>query len=160
MTSQLMLSRPRSATDSRQASIIAACCVAVILALVCGVGIPDKLVLRHVVQTLPLWPAFILGVRRSRSTGWVSLPLFLFWLGLMALIWSYLLGVSHIINGHFSPLEIAMTVIVGLSSLIGIGMFWSLRSLSAIKAIGFFVAFAAFQFACLRISLLPSIAHR
>lgn len=160
MASQSYAAHTLSASRSSQPLTIAFCSVAIILALVCGVGIPDKLVLRHIVQTLPLWPAIILGLRRSPSTGWLSLPVFLFWFGLMVLIWLYLLGVSHVINGHFSPLEIAMTIIVGISSLIGIGMFWRLRSLSALKAVCLFVGFAAFQFACLRVSFLPSIAHR
>lgn len=79
----------------------------------------------------------------------------------MVLIWLYLLGFSHVINGHFSVLEVAMTLIVGAASLVGIGMFWRLKAtLPALGAIALFVAFAAFQFACFRVSLLPSIAHR
>jgi hypothetical protein len=122
---------------------------------------PDGLVLRHVVQTLPFWFAIALGFRHSRATGWIALPLFLCWLGLMCLIWLYLLRVSHVINGHFSPLEIAMTIVVGVASLIGIAMFWRFKSaLSAATALIIFVVFAAFQLACLHVSFLPSIAHR
>ncbi|HKV47929.1 MAG TPA: hypothetical protein VJN69_07535 [Candidatus Acidoferrales bacterium] len=150
-----------TSTASSGPTVIAFCCLAIILALVVGVGIPDKLVLRHIVQTLPLWPVIVLGFRRSNTVGWASLPLFLFWLLLMTLIWLYLLGVSHLINGHFSPLEIAMTLVVGAASLVGIGAFWRFKSgLSAVRAVILFVVFAAFQFSCLRVSLLPSIAHR
>ncbi|MGH9575450.1 MAG: hypothetical protein ACRD40_18220 [Candidatus Acidiferrales bacterium] len=150
-----------ASTASWGPNAIAFCCLAIILALVVGVGIPDGLLLRHIVKTLPLWPAIVLGFRRSNTVGWASLPLFLFWLLLMTLIWLYLLGVSHLINGHFSPLEIAMTLIVGAASLVGIGTFWQLKfRLPALQAVVLFVVFAAFQFACLRVSLLPSIAHR
>jgi hypothetical protein len=40
----------------------------------------------------------------------VALPLFLIWL--MSLIWPYLLGWANVIHGHFSPVEMAMTLIV------------------------------------------------
>ncbi|HKQ87716.1 MAG TPA: hypothetical protein VJS43_13215 [Candidatus Acidoferrales bacterium] len=161
MTAQAQMRTDRLAsTASLGPTVIAFCCLAIILALVIGVGIPDRLVLRHIVQTLPLLPVIVLGFRSSNMVGWASLPLFLFWLLLMTLIWLYLLGVSHLINGHFSPLEIAMTLIVGAASLIGIGAFWRLKSgLPALQAVVLLVVFAAFQFACLRVSLLPSIAH-
>lgn len=140
---------------------IAACCLAIVLALVVGVGAPDGLVLRHVVQTLPFWAAVVLGFRRSTATGWTALPLFLFWLVLMSLIWLFLLGVARVVTGTFSPLEIAMTVLVGAASLVGIGGSLRLKSgLTARRAAMLFVVFAAIQFACFRISLLPSIAHR
>lgn len=108
--------------------VIALCCIVIIAALVGGVGIPDGLVLRHIVQTLPLWVAIALGLRRSRTTAWVALPLFLFWLTVMTLIWLYLLGIAHILSGHFSPLEIATTIIVGLASLLGIAAFARFKS--------------------------------
>src|SRR6266436_1310820 len=70
---------------------MAICSLAIIIALVVGVGLASNLVLRDVVQTLPLWIAVVLGFRRSRATGWVALPLFLFCLTLMVIIWLYLL---------------------------------------------------------------------
>src|SRR5690349_13659134 len=95
---------------------IAICCLAILAALVLGVGVGSHLVLRHVVQTAPLWVGVVLGFRRSQSTGWITLPLFLFWFALMSVIWLYLLGIAHLINGSFSTLEIAMTIVVGLAS--------------------------------------------
>ncbi len=160
MTSQAHAAHEVKTATPSQALTVAACCIAIILALVCGVGIPDRLVLRHLIQTLPLWFPIAAGLRRSSATGWVGLPLFVFWFGLMALIWLYLLHISHVISGHFSLLEIAMTVIVGISSLIGIGTFWRVKSLSAVKALGLFIGLAALQLACFRASFLPSIAHR
>src|SRR5580693_9565307 len=99
-----------------------------ILASVGGVGMPDGLMLRHLVQTLQLWAGVVCGFRESKSNGWIGLTLFVFWVGLMTLIWLYLLGVSHVINGHFSPLEIAMTIVVSLASVVGIAMFWRVKS--------------------------------
>jgi len=95
---------------------------------VLGVGLASNLVLRHIVQTAPLWVAVVLGFRRSHAAPWVALPFFLFWLLLMALIWAYLLGISTFFSGHFSPVEIAMTFIVGAASMVGIGCFVAFKT--------------------------------
>lgn len=154
-------SNPADQHSGNEPIAIAICCLAIILALVVGVGLASNLVLRHIVQTLPLWIAVALGFRRSRVTGWVALPLFLFWLVLMTIIWLYLLGITHIINGHFSPIEIAMTVIVGAACLIGIGSFTHFKSrLSPAKALVILVVVAAAQYGCFVISFSPSIANR
>jgi hypothetical protein len=151
----------RAASDSRSTAAMAICCLAIILALVLGVGLASNLVLRHLVQTAPLWAGVVLGFRRSRAASWVGLPLFLFWLFLMGLIWSYLLGISNLLSGHFSSIEIAMTIIVGASSLIGIASFIrSKGSLSPLNAGGLFVVVALIQVICFRLSFLPAIAHR
>jgi hypothetical protein len=70
----------------------------------------------------------ILGFRHSQAAGWSILPLFLFWAALMTCIWLYLLGISSFLSGHFSALEIAMTVVAGIASLFGIAMFVRLKS--------------------------------
>jgi hypothetical protein len=145
----------------KKALAMAICCLAIIIALVGGVGLASSLVLRHIVQTLPLWIAAVLGMRRARATGWVALPLFLFWLMLMAVIWLHLLGMAHIISGHFSPIEIAMTIIVGAASLAGIGLCARFKShITAARATITFVVIAALQCACFVLSFGPSIAHR
>jgi hypothetical protein len=140
---------------------IAICCLAVILALVLGVGLASNLVLRHLVQTAPIWFAVVLGFRRSSAAAWLALPSFLFWLFLMVLIWLYLLGISHVVSGHFSAIEIAMTIIVGTASALGLACFALSRSqlLIAMRT-ALFLAAAVAQVACFRISLLPSIARR
>jgi hypothetical protein len=139
---------------------MATCCLAIILALVLGVGLASNLVVRHLVQTVPLWAGVVLGFRRSRLTAWVGLPLFTFWLLLMSLIWAYLLGISNLLSGQFSPIEIAMTIIVGAASVAGIASFIRFRSfLSPWSASGLFVITAIIQFACFRVSFLPAIAH-
>jgi multisubunit Na+/H+ antiporter MnhE subunit len=77
----------------------------------------------------------------------------------MALIWLFLLGWAHVISGQFSPVEIAMTLIVGIASVAGLGMClwrarWSLRGVALI------VLFGILQCLAFRISLLPAIAHQ
>jgi hypothetical protein len=67
----------------------------------------------------------------------------------MALIWLYLLGLSNLISGHFAPVEIAMTIIVGAAAIVGIAGFIRFKSsLSPIKAGGIFVLMLAIQLAC------------
>lgn len=152
---------PHEHSSGRKPIAIALCCFIVILALVVGVGLASSLVLRHIVQTLPLWIGLAFGFRGARATGWIALPSFLFWLALMVIVWLYLLGMVHIISGHFSPVEIAMTIIVGAASLMGTVMFARLKSfLSPAKAATAFVAMALLQLACFRISFLPAIARR
>ena len=139
---------------------IAISCLTIILALLLGVGLASNLVLRHLVQTAPLWIGVALGFRRSSATGWATLPLFLFWFFLMAVIWSYLLGLSQLISGNISRIETAMTVIVGTAAVIGIASFVRFKSsLSALSAGAWFLIMGAIQFACFRVSFLPSIAH-
>ena len=140
---------------------IACCCLTILAALVLGVGVGSHLVLRHVVQTAPLWVGVILGFRRAQSTGWAILPSFLFWLLLMFVIWLYLLGIANLVNGHFSALEIAMTIVVGLASVAGLGMFFrSTSSISWLARAGLFIGLGAIQVACFMVSFSPSIAHR
>ncbi len=152
---------PVAKMDSTQPLVISGCSLAMMAALVLGVGVPGHMVVRHIVQTLPLWPAVILGFRRSRPAGWAGFPLFVFWAALMTLIWLHLLGVWHLITGHFTPLEIAMTIVVGIACGIGIAAFVPLRSaLSPPRAALVFFGLGVLQIVCMRISFLPEIAHR
>src|SRR5262245_36684287 len=135
--------RAVSTNSSLEPIVIAFCRVLTIGALVGGVGIASKLVLLHLVQPLPLLVPFVLGFRRSKAIGSIGLPLCLFWLGLMGVIWLYLFGVSHTISGHFSPLEIAMTIVVAAAAVIGIAMFLRFNSgLSPVKTVSLFIVFA------------------
>jgi hypothetical protein len=140
--------------------MIPACCVAVIAALYV-VGFVSQTELRHVVQTLPLWVGAILGYLGVRMARWVALPLFLIWLILMSLIWLYLLGWANVIHGHFSPVEIAMTLIVGISSLAGIvGRVPGIQSAGLLAGSGVFLLSTSSQVAMLNVSFLPKFAHR
>jgi hypothetical protein len=140
--------------------ILTLCCVVIIAALLV-VGAVSHGILRHIVQTSPLWIAIVLGIRRSRWTKWAALPCFVFWLLLMSAIWLYLLGWARIVSGTFSPTEIAMTLIVGLASITGIVMAAHLKSaVRAWQATAVVLLVAVLQVAALRLSLLPQIAHR
>jgi hypothetical protein len=140
--------------------VVAACCVAMIAALLV-VGAVSHGILRHIVQTSPLWIAIALGVRRSGWTKWAALPCFVVWLLLMTAIWLFLLGWARIITGTFSPTEIAMTVIVGLAAIAGIVSAVRMRAgIRAGPAAAVVLLVAVLQLAALRVSFLPQIAHR
>jgi hypothetical protein len=118
-------------------------------------------VIRHIVQTAPLWIAIVLGARQSGWSKWAALPCLFFWLLLMIVIWLFLLGWARIVSGTFSSTEIVMTVIVGLASILGIVTAVRMRgSVRAWPATAMVLLVAALQVTALRLSLLPAIAHR
>ncbi len=137
---------------------VAYCSLAVLIALYI-VGAVSHGSLRHEVQTLPLWFPIVLGFRQSPIAKWSALPCFCFWLAIMIVIWLFLLGWAHIITGHFSLVEIAMTLVIGVAC--GLGLIKSTRWRTEVRvpvALGVFVLFAALQLAAFRLSLIPSIA--
>jgi len=152
-----------SSTDNsmqRHFRIVVLCGVLIITALLV-VGVVSHGVIRHIVQTSPLWIAIFLATRHSAFTKLAALACFLFWLLVMVAIWLFLLGWAHIVSGTFSSTEIAMTLIVGLASAVGIGIGARLRSEVRVwSAIPAFLLVAALQLLAFRLSLLPAIAHR
>jgi hypothetical protein len=139
--------------------LIALC--AVIIAALLVVGMVSHGIIRHIVQTAPFWIPILLAARRSRWSKWTALPCFVFWLLIMMLIWLYLLGWARVVSGTFSPVEIAMTVIVGLASAAGIVWVTRMRSdTTPWPALGLAIVIAGLQLVAMRISLLPAIAHR
>jgi hypothetical protein len=137
-----------------------ASCLAIIGALLL-VGVVSRGILRHIVQTSPLWIAVVLGARRSTLTRWAALPPLVFWLVLMIVLWMHLIGLVGWITGTFSPIEIALTVVVGAAALVGI------REASAVPAsratgpgaLAAMVGVTVLQFLAFRWSFLPGIAH-
>lgn len=142
----------------RSLKTIAACSLAILVALYI-VGAVSHGSLRHEVQTLALWVPIVAGFNRREFARWCALPCFVFWLAIMVTIWLFLLGWAHMVSGHFSPVEIAMTLIVGAASAAGLALcLWKARwswNGAALTAL-----FAVLQFAMFRISMLPAIAHQ
>ena len=140
--------------------LLVGACLAVVAALLI-VGAVSSGVIRHIVQTLPMWIAIVLGARQSHWAKWAAFPCFVFWLLLMTAIWFFLLGWARIVSGTFSPTEIAMTVIVGVASLVGMAGAWRVKSSARVwPAVGTVLLVAALQVVAFRLSLLPAIAHR
>ena len=139
---------------------LAYCCLAVLVALYV-VGAVSHGSLRHEVQTLPLWFPIVLGFRQRDLAKWSALPCLMFWLAIMVFIWLFLLGWARLVSGHFSPIEIAMTLVIGIACLAGIGLILRWRTaVRPLVAAGVFLLFGLLQFLAFRISLLPGIADR
>jgi hypothetical protein len=51
---------------------------------------------------------------------YAALPIFVFWLFIMTLIWLFLLGMASVVRGHFTVVEIILTLLIGASSILGI----------------------------------------
>src|ERR1700690_100420 len=99
-----------------------ACCSLPVLAALYVVGAVSNGSLRHEVQTLPLWFPIVLGFRQRELAKWAAVPCLVFWLAIVVLIWLFLLGWARIVTGHYSAVEIAMTLAIGLASVWGIGL--------------------------------------
>lgn len=144
------------------AKVVAYSSLAILVALyvVGAVSVPPGS-LRHEVQTLPLWFPIIAGFQRRELAKWAALPCLIFWLTIMILIWLFLLGWARIVTGHFFPTEIAMTLVVGAASVVGLGVGVRWRTaVRPVTALGMFLLFGALQFLAFRISLIPYIARR
>jgi hypothetical protein len=139
---------------------LAFCCLAVLLTLYV-VGVANHGVLRQIVQTLPLWVPIVLGFRGSEFAKWSALPCLIIWLAGMIFIWLFGVAWVYVALGRFSPIDIAMTVIVGAAS--AGGFFAAVRWHTAVRpfpAGATAVLLGALQFLALRVSMLLPIAHR
>ena len=137
---------------------IAYCSLAILVALYV-VGAVSHGSLRHEVQTLPLWFPIVMGFRQREIAKWAALPCLVFWLAIVIFIWLFLLGWARIVSGHFSPVEIAMTLIIGVACLagLGLGLHWR-TAVRPLAACGVSLLFAALQLLAFRLSLIPFIA--
>lgn len=95
-------------------------CTLILIVSLYVVGIVSHGIIRHTVQTAPLWLAVWLGFRRSPWAKWATLSPLVLWLLLMINIWMLLLGLPHLLSGTFSPIEIAMTITIGVAAVVGI----------------------------------------
>jgi hypothetical protein len=98
----------------------------------------------------------MMGLRQREIAKWTAIPCSIVWLMLMTVIWLFLLGWTKIISGHFMPIEIIMTLIIGTACVAGlIAAFRWQTSVSWIKGLFISVIFAVFQLSALRLSFLP-----
>jgi hypothetical protein len=155
------MSTPALATETQESATRALALWGVLLiAALYIVGIESHGIVRHIVQTAPVWPSVILALRRSGWSKWTALPCFLFWFTLMALIWMFLLGWAHVVSGSFTAIEIALTLVVGFCSVVGTVVAVRMKTyVGALGASAAFFGILILQFLALLISLLPAIAH-
>jgi hypothetical protein len=95
------------------------CLVGLAVALLL-VGVVSGTVLRHLVQIAPIMPGLVLLARRPDRGAYAALPIFICWSLIVMLIWSFLLGLSRIANGHYTPLEVASTFVMAGCSVVGV----------------------------------------
>jgi hypothetical protein len=125
-----------------------------------AIGFVSSTPLRHAVQVIPGIVALALSLRRSPVAPDAALPIYFFWLPIMVGIWLFLLGISRILKGHFTPAEIALTIVMAVCCVWGIAdsvrksvSHWAVRIL-------FFTLFFALQLAAMWLSTRPYISHR
>lgn len=134
-------------------------CAAIIAALLV-IGVASYEVIRHVIQALPAFAAALFAFAGARSSKWMALPVFVVWLVIPILIWLFLLGVSKIANGTYSPVEIAMTIVLALASTIGLIRIAVHPGRVSILGVVFVVAiFAAGEIGVMYVSFQPMFAH-
>jgi hypothetical protein len=132
-----------------------------IIAALYVVGLVSGTILRHVVQTLPLWLVIVLAMRRSANAKWLALPMLVFWLVIMVLIWLFLLDWARVLRGHFTPTEIAMTIVIGVAAVGGIIFAVRERSATAsLVCVELASVGLALQLAAMWLSTQPGIATR
>ena len=118
------------------------------------VGFISDTVARHVVQIIPSIFALGLTLRRPATGAWVAIPIFVVWCAVIAAIWLYLLGLSDIVEGSYSALEVVLTVVIAVCSALGIAK--SMREGRTLPLTGRAIAFLgglALQAASLILSL-------
>jgi hypothetical protein len=141
---------------------VSSCLVALVVGLLL-VGVVSGTPIRHVLQAAPA--VALLAVRsRSRVPAWTSfaaLAVFVSWLAMMSLIWLYLLGLARIVTGHFTRIEIALTLVIGGASAAGIVAALRARAPSSwpLRCAAFLVAMAL-QVGVTWLSVQPAFATR
>jgi hypothetical protein len=132
-----------------------------VLAALLLVGVVSGTILRHAVQVLPVLLATVVIVAGPAWSRFAAMPIFAFWLGIMLLIWSYLLGLSNVIGGQFTPAEVGLTVVIGLACVAGLaataGGTGRPRGWAGVAA---FLIFGALQVGIMWLSLQPALATR
>lgn len=125
------------------------------------VGVVSGTLVRHLIQVSP---AVALLVAASASRPWMAAAaaaLFGFWFFIMSLIWAFLLGLANVITGTFSPVEIALTVVIGGAALAGCIAACGARPQPAWPTrVAAFAVAAALQVGAMWLSLRPSFATR
>ena len=126
------------------------------------VGAVSGTLIRHLIQVLPA-TILVVIVLAWKPPAWpyAALAIHLFWLTIMLLIWLYLAGVARVVSGHFSASEVALTVVIGITT-IGGSVLATVRTHLApwSTRVAAFLTAAAIQIAAMWVSLQPGLATR
>ena len=125
------------------------------------VGVVSGTLLRHVIQILPIGLAAAVLLRSSEWGAYASIPIFFFWIAIVGLIWLFLLGLSRIASGHYTPIEVVCTFMMAAFSVVGVVgstlLGKPLRPRARVFAV---MLFASLQLAAMWVSFLKPIANR
>ena len=91
-------------------------CLLLLLVSLLSVGLVSGTLVRHVVQTAPVVLAMTAVAAAYRWGAYSALAIFVFWFVIMFLIWLFLLGIAKVFSGTFTPVEVGLTVAIGLST--------------------------------------------
>lgn len=139
---------------------ICICLIELALALVV-VGVVSGTIIRHLVQITPIALALIMLRMRPAVGAYAALALFAFWTSISILIWMFLLGLSRIANGTYTPIEVASTIVMAVAGVTGaISCVNSGRALPVAGRVATFVAFGVLQVAVMMVSFSKGIANR
>ena len=139
---------------------IAACLGALALSLIL-VGVVSGTFVRHVIQIIPIVLVLLAIKRQSRWAAYAALPIFIFWIFIMVLIWLFLLDIARIVTGHFTVVEIILTILIGLSGIWGIVTVIRYRPTAQfLTSVLIFVSFAALQIFALWLSFKRAFENR
>jgi hypothetical protein len=125
------------------------------------VGVVSGTLLRHVVQIIPLIVAAVLLKRSPQHGAYAALPIFVWWIFIVTMIWLFLLGVSNFASGKYTPIEIVSTVLMAGFSVLGImAAVQEGKPLAWAQRIALFIVFAVVQVGAMLVSFLKPIANR
>ena len=142
------------ARSTRSSERVRIACLAGVAGCLLIVGIVSGTFLRHVFQITPIVVVLAFAVRRQRWTAPAALGLFGCWAFIMGLIWLYLAGVQTFFTGEFTPVEIALTVLIGVGSIVGmVACRGAEATLGRLQRILLSVAFAGLQLAVMWLSV-------
>jgi hypothetical protein len=118
-----ILPRSRVSTDAtvarRSPGLIAVSLASVALALII-VGVVSDTLRTHLVQISPIVLLLALLPRAQPLLSAAATAVLSWWLVTMSGIWLFLLGLSRFLTGRFSPLEIFLTIVIGVACLAGL----------------------------------------
>ena len=144
---------PRRAMESRR--VVSLCLATLILALLL-VGVVSHTFVRHIVQVIPPAAALVLVARGSAHGPSAAAPILMFWFGVMANIWMFLLGIARVITGTFTLVEIVLTIAIAIACAFGfVAVARSGSRLSVGQRLASAIAFGVAQFLALVASFQP-----
>ena len=84
-----------------------------------SVGVLSGTPIRHAIQISPVVLALVVVALKRSWASYAALPVCIFWLVIMLLIWLWLTGIAAITTGTFTVAEVILTLFIGASCVSG-----------------------------------------